>query len=57
MDIRTEETPTLTDDGFLWGQHDGPVGTKHRFRWVYGDRTPVVGERGHWVACTDCDES
>lgn len=49
--IRTEDTPTLDNTSAQrYGQHDGPEGTTHNFRWVWPDGSPVTG----WVPCTDC---
>lgn len=53
----TEDSPTLDPDGFhRWGQHDGPEGSAHRFRWVWGDGSPCEGEAGEWRTCTDCGQ-
>lgn len=53
----TEDSPTLTDQGNIYGQHDGPRNTPHRFRFVYTDGSPVRGSIGAWISCTDCEEA
>ena len=53
-----EESPTLTDFGHTWGEHDGQIGTAgHRLRYVYKDGTPVAEYGlGVWARCEYCDE-
>lgn len=50
-----EATPTINNGGHLYGEHDGAPNTEHKFRWVYSDKTPVVGELGEWITCTHCE--
>jgi hypothetical protein len=52
-----EDTPTMNNFGHLYGEHDGAPDTAHKFRWIYPDRTPVIGELGEWVTCTHCTET
>lgn len=51
-----EDTPTLNNFGHVYGQHQNRSDTPHLHRWIYADRTPVVGILGEWQFCSDCDE-
>lgn len=50
-----EDSPTKTDLGNLYAEHNGPANTPHQWRYVYSDHTPAEGWHGEWKDCPDCE--